>query len=88
MLNETPKVIFPCDYPIKIIGKNHSDFKSQVTTVLENSVANFDQNLTSTRISKRGTWIALTVNIIATGKPQLDAIFHDLKACSHVRLVL
>ena len=88
MLNETPKVIFPCDYPIKIIGKNHSDFKSQVTTVLENSVANFDQNLTSTRISKRGTWIALTVNIFATGKPQLDAIFHDLKACSHVRLVL
>ena len=32
MLNEPPKVIFPCDYPIKIIGENHSDFKSQVTT--------------------------------------------------------
>ena len=88
MLNEPPKVIFPCDYPIKIIGENHSDFKSQVTTVLENFVPDFDQTLASTRISARGTWIALTVNIIATGKPQLDAIFHDLKACSRVRLVL
>ena len=88
MLNDPPKITFPCDYPIKIIGVNHPDFKLQVTTVLQQHVSDFDQGLASTRISARGTWIALTVNIIATGKSQLDAIFRDLKACIHVRLVI
>ena len=88
MLNEPPKITFPCNYPIKIMGANHPDFELQVKVILQQHVPDFDQNLASKRISARGTWIALTVNIIATGKPQLDAIFHDLKACSRVRLVL
>jgi putative lipoic acid-binding regulatory protein len=38
--------------------------------------------------SSKGKWQSLTVTIIATGKPQLEAIFADLKTSSRVKMVL
>jgi putative lipoic acid-binding regulatory protein len=38
--------------------------------------------------SSKGKWQSITVTIIATGKPQLDDIFTDLKTSSRVKMVL
>ena len=38
--------------------------------------------------SSKGKWQSITVFIIATGKPQLDAIFADLKTSNRVKMVL
>jgi putative lipoic acid-binding regulatory protein len=42
----------------------------------------------SSKNSSQGKWQSITVTIIATGKPQLDAIFADLKTSSRVKMVL
>jgi putative lipoic acid-binding regulatory protein len=48
----------------------------------------FDHAKISIRNSSKGRWQAMTVVIIATGKPQLDAIFAALKTSSRVKMVL
>ena len=40
------------------------------------------------RDSSKGRWQAITMVITATGKPQLEAIFEDLKTSGLVKMVL
>ena len=48
----------------------------------------FDRTKISIRDSSKGRWQSMTVVIIATGKPQIDAIFASLKTSSRVKMVL
>jgi putative lipoic acid-binding regulatory protein len=48
----------------------------------------FDQSKITVRESSKGKWQSITLIITATGKPQLDAIFTDLKTSSRVKMVL
>lgn len=90
MLTEqtTPKIEFPCDYPIKVLGEAHAELRAHVMTVMEIHAPGFDHAKVSIRNSSKGRWQAMTVVIIATGKPQLDAIFAALKTSSRVKMVL
>jgi putative lipoic acid-binding regulatory protein len=42
----------------------------------------------SIKNSNKGNWQSITVVITATGKPQLDALFADLKTSTEVKMVL
>jgi putative lipoic acid-binding regulatory protein len=48
----------------------------------------FDRSQITVRDSSKGKWQSITVVITATGKPQLVAIFEDLKTSSRVKMVL
>ena len=84
----TPKIEFPCDYPIKVLGEAHGELRAHVLTVMETHASGFDRAKISIRDSSKGRWQAMTVVITATGKPQLDAIFAALKTSSRVKMVL
>ena len=89
MTTETaPKIEFPCDYPIKILGEAHAELRAHVLTVMDTHAPGFDRTKISIRDSSKGRWQSMTVVIIATGKPQIDAIFASLKTSSRVKMVL
>jgi putative lipoic acid-binding regulatory protein len=48
----------------------------------------FDQSKITVRDSSKGKWQSITLVITATGKPQLEAIFADLKTSRRVKMVL
>ena len=48
----------------------------------------FDESIITERASSEGRFVSVTVTITATGKPQLDRIFADLKATGIVKMVL
>ena len=83
-----PKIEFPSDYPIKVIGEAHAELRAHVLTVMETHASDFDRAKISIRDSSKGRWQAMTVVITATGKPQIDAIFAALKTSSRVKMVL
>jgi putative lipoic acid-binding regulatory protein len=83
-----PKIEFPCDYPIKILGEAHAELRAHVLTVMGTHAPGFDRTKISIRDSSKGRWQSMTVVIIATGKPQIDAIFASLKTSSRVKMVL
>jgi putative lipoic acid-binding regulatory protein len=85
---EPPKIEFPCDYPIKILGRQSDSFRAVVLEVMRKHAGEIADHQVTERPSGKGTFMALTVTITATGKPQLEAIFEDLKATGQVKMVL
>ncbi len=85
---EAPKIEFPCEYPIKVMGDAGEELHNLVIEVMERHAPGFDRSAMTVRDSSRGTFQSITVTITATGKPQLQAIFDDLKVSKLVKMVL
>ena len=83
-----PKIEFPCDYPIKVLGRSGAAFEAAVLEVFERHSPGFDRSTTTSRPSRNGKFTALTITIVATGKPQLDALHQDLIATGLVQMVI
>ena len=85
---QAPQIEFPCDYPIKVMGEAHTELHQHVLQVMERHAPGFDHSKITVRDSSKGKWQAITLVITATGKPQLEAIFADLKTSRRVKMVL
>ena len=85
---EPPKIEFPCDYPVKVLGRRVPEFESVVADVIEKHAPGFPRDSISLRASREGTFVSLSVMITATGKPQLQALHEDLLATGLVQMVI
>lgn len=79
---------FPCDFPIKAMGKASKDFDRIVVEIVNRHVEELPEGAVTVRDSKGGKYLAVTVTIQATSREQLDAIYMDLTACEHVVMAL
>ena len=85
---EPPKIEFPCDYPIKVLGRNVDQFETVVVEVFERHAPGFDQETIRVRASSKGTFTAITITITATGAEQLEALHQDLMSTGLVQMVI
>ncbi|HLT64533.1 MAG TPA: DUF493 domain-containing protein [Pseudohongiella sp.] len=85
---DAPRIEFPCDYPVKVMGEAHADFHAEVLEVFHRHAPGITEERISIRSSAGGKYSAITVVIYATGKEQLEVLFADLKRLTAVRLVL
>jgi putative lipoic acid-binding regulatory protein len=85
---EPPKIEFPCDYPIKVLGNSSEQFTRIIVEVFERHAPGFDQQTIVARGSSKGTFTSLTITITATGPDQLEALHQDLLATGHVKMVI
>ena len=85
---EPPRIEFPCDYPIKVLGRRSENFRGIILEVFERHAPGFDQETITVRDSAKGTFTAVTITITATGKEQLQALHQDLMATGHVQMVI
>lgn len=85
---EPPKIEFPCDYPIKVMGRNVARFRPTIIEVVERHAPGFDQEAIVVRDSRKGNFLSLTITIVATGPEQLDALHKDLIDTGLVQMVL
>ena len=83
-----PRIEFPCEYPIKVLGRSVEAFEIVVLEVFERHASGFDRDRISARPSRNGKFTALTITIVATGKPQLEALHQDLMATGLVQMVI
>jgi len=79
---------FPCQFPIKAMGKNIPDLDATVVEIIRRHVDDLSENAVRTRSSKGGKFISITVEIEAQSKAQLDAIYMDLTACPDIIMSL
>lgn len=87
--DEAPSaLVFPTDFPIKIVGLNALDFEPQVVTVVQAHAPDLDLNLVEVRQSSGGKYLSLTVTVRATSRAQLDAIYRALTSHPLVKVVL
>jgi putative lipoic acid-binding regulatory protein len=86
--DDAPLIEFPCDYPIKVLGSAVPEVHRHVLQVMDTHAPGFDRSKIAIRDSSKGKWQSITVVITATGKPQLEDIFADLKNSPQVKMVL
>ena len=85
---DRPRIEFPCDYPVKVMGENAEDFVSVVVEIGQRHAPEVTHEHVTVRESGRGRWVSVTLTIRATGEEQIAALFEDLKDSGRVRLVL
>ncbi|HWK52946.1 MAG TPA: DUF493 domain-containing protein [Hyphomicrobiales bacterium] len=85
---EAPRLEYPCDYPIKVVGLNAPDFTHMVVEIVRRHDAGFDAARVALRASSNDKYLSVTVVITATGPEQIAALFADLKASGRVQMVL
>ena len=85
---DAPKIEFPCDYPIKVIGDNDDDFESMVIALVREVAPDFDESTVSLNASRNGTFVSVRLSIRATGKEQLRSLHQSLMASGRVKMVL
>ncbi len=79
---------FPCQFPIKAMGKNIAEFELTVVAIVREHAQDITEDAVKVRLSKGDKFLAVTVTIEAQSKQQLDAIYQDLNDCPAVIMVL
>lgn len=79
---------FPCDFPIKVVGKATPEFEAFVVTTVRKYVTDLNEGAIEIRPSQNGNFTAITVTIRATSKQQLDSIYLELTASKLVIMAL
>lgn len=85
---EPPKIEFPCDYPIKVLGRTCEEFHPTIIEVFERHAPGFDAETITMKSSSGGKFTSVTITIVATGKEQLGKLHEDLMATGLVSMVI
>ena len=79
---------FPCDFPIKVMGRDSEAFRSLTLAIVERHAGPLEAGRISERASSKGQFLALTYTIVARDRAQLDAIYRDLTSSGVVLVAL
>ena len=79
---------FPCEFPIKAIGRRKDDLDAIVFSIVHRHAPDLSEAAIRSRSSKQGNYVSLTITVMATSREQLDLIYQDLTACEHIMMVL
>ncbi|NRB37580.1 MAG: DUF493 domain-containing protein [Pseudomonadales bacterium] len=83
-----PKIEFPCQYSIRVMGDKSPTFSDEVVAIIQRHAPELKPETATRKDSSKGRFMSVKVMIIATGEPQLTAIHNDLKAHPAVKMVL
>ncbi len=70
-------MLFPCSYPLKVMGLNNELFAAAITAIFEKHVSP-DLISYSRRLSSGGKYLSITATFTARSKDQLDALYQEL----------
>jgi uncharacterized protein len=86
---QPPKIEFPCeDYMVKVVRNSDDLVHEFVMDVMRRHAPELDEALVKLKPSRNGKFTSVTFFILATGEPQLQALFDELKAHPGVHMVL
>ncbi|ABL02293.1 protein of unknown function DUF493 [Candidatus Ruthia magnifica str. Cm (Calyptogena magnifica)] len=79
---------FPCDYHIKVLGKDCEALQRTIYSIVERYTDKLHPNQITKKHSSKGNYMSFSIHIIASSRIQLDAINQDLQDCHLVSYVL
>ena len=80
MTTEPSLIEYPCDFPIKIMGRTEPGFAQAIVEVVKRH-AELDPSNVEMRLSKKNRYLSITCTIRATSREQLDELYREL--CDH-----
>jgi len=79
---------FPCEFPIKAMGKAEDDFDALVVALIRKHSPDLTEGAVTSRYSNGGRYVSVTVTILAESREQLDSIYMDLSAEKRILMAL
>jgi putative lipoic acid-binding regulatory protein len=79
---------FPCDFPLKVLGRRSDDFRSIVLGIVQKHAGDIAPERIEERPSRDGNYLSLTCTFTAQSREQLDALYRELTSCERVLVVL
>jgi putative lipoic acid-binding regulatory protein len=83
---EQSLLAFPCDFPMKIMGRKEPGFAQSVMEVVLRHAPDYDPATMEMRPSRQGKYLSLTVTVRARSREQLDNLYREL--CDHPQVVM
>jgi putative lipoic acid-binding regulatory protein len=83
---EPSLLTFPCDLPIKVLGKNDAAFRDAALRIMRAHYG--DAHSVTEQQSREGAYLSLTITVRAQTREQVDAVYHDLVAEPLILMVL
>jgi uncharacterized protein len=78
-MDESP-LEFPCDYPVKVMGRHTADFRAQVLAALAAEAGGSAAPRVEERLSRDGTFVSLTCIVRVASRADLDRLYRRLHA--------
>ncbi|HEX2140583.1 MAG TPA: DUF493 domain-containing protein [Woeseiaceae bacterium] len=79
---------FPCDFPIKMMGRDAPEFRAAAFGVIERHAGPVADDAVRESSSRQGRFLSITVTIKATSQQQLDDIYRDLSSHEQILVAL
>lgn len=79
---------FPCDFPIKVFGLANETFETVVLTIIRKHAPDLSETAITTKQSKDGKYLSITITVNAKSKEHVDNIYLELTASEHVIMAL
>jgi hypothetical protein len=86
MAEEGSALAFPCDFPIKVMGRKEPGFAQAVVDIVQRHAPDYDASSVEMRPSRKGTYLSVTCVVRATSREQLDALYREL--CDHPAVMM
>ncbi|MBC6961235.1 MAG: DUF493 domain-containing protein [Nitrosomonas sp.] len=87
-MTEESLIEYPCDFPIKSMGKSQQGFTQSVLAIVKTYAPDFDDTTLEVRSSRNGAYLSLTCTIQATSRAQLDSLYQALHDHPMVTMLL
>jgi len=87
-MSEESLLEFPCDFPIKIMGRESSKFHAIARALVEKHTGPLADDAVVSALSRKGNFVSVTVTVTAQSQQQLDDIYRELTAHEEVLMAL
>ena len=79
---------FPCEFVVKVMGKNTDDFVVSVLQVMRKHFPEFGDCHLKQQTSKESKYLSLSLTVHAKSKAQLDDLYSELNKNPEVLMTL
>ena len=79
---------FPCDFLIKVIGKNHQHFQEDILAIVHQYFPDISLDKVRCQASKNDNYLAVSLILYVTEQRTLDALYVALTQHPDISMVL
>jgi uncharacterized protein len=87
-MNESDLLVFPTDYPIKVVGRQEIGLRRRIDEVVLRHVPDLAPHRVSERASGQGNFVSITYMIVARSREQVVALVTELSGTAGVMMVI
>ncbi len=87
-MSEESLLKFPCAFPIKMMGRDTPEFRETARSLVEKHTGPINDSAINDALSRKGTFVSITITVNALSQKQLDDIYRDVSSHEDVLMAL